>query len=118
MAIKRGGMKRNMLNLHIQDEQTLYSSYMGYLKHGGIFVPTEKNYRLGQEVFVVLTILDDSNKIAMAGKVVWINPKGAQGNRPAGIGLHFPEKDKDGTRDLIEKLIASYAKSEKPTYTM
>lgn len=113
-----GGMKRNMLTLHISDESTLYTSYLPFLKHGGLFIPTDKNYKLGDEVFLLLTLMNDNDKAPVAGKVVWINPKGAQGNRPAGIGIHFGEVDKGVTRDKIEKYLANLLRSERPTYTM
>ncbi len=113
-----GGMKRNMLSLHITDELTLYLSYLPFLKQGGLFVPTEKTYRLGDEVFLLLTLMNDGDKTPVAGKVVWINPKGAQGSRPAGIGIHFGEVDKGATREKIEKLLVNYSRSEKHTYSM
>lgn len=113
-----GGMKRNMLSLHITDENILYLSYLPFLKQGGLFVPTEKNYRLGDEVFLLLTLMNDGDKTPVAGKVVWINPKGSQGNRPAGIGIHFGEVDKGATREKIEKLLVNYSRSEKPSYSM
>ena len=112
-----GGMKRNMLNLHITDNNVLYNSYLPFLKHGGLFVPTDKAYQLGDEVFLLLTLLNDEDKTPVAGKVAWINPKGTQGNRPPGIGVHFRETDKD-TREKIEKALAGSFKSEKSTFTM
>lgn len=113
-----GGMKRNMLTLHIADEETLYKYFLPFLKYGGLFIPTNNSYKLGEEVFLLLTLLKDSERTPVAGKVVWINPKGAQGNRPAGIGLHFNEMDRGVTRDKIEKALANLLKSERPTCTM
>lgn len=113
-----GGMKRNMLSLHITDENTLYSSYLPFLKHGGLFIPTEKKYQIGDEVFLLLTLLNEQEKIPVAGKVAWINPKGVSGNRPAGIGIHFGEMDKGETREKVEKALASLLRSDKSTYTM
>jgi type IV pilus assembly protein PilZ len=113
-----GGLKKNMLQLHVSDEQALYNSYLPFLKQGGLFIPTDKNYKLGDEVFVLLTLLDDPEKIPVAGKVVWINPKGVQGRRPAGIGVHFGELDKGATRRKIEKALGQMIKSDKNTYTM
>ena len=110
-----GGMKRNMLTLNIADENSLYNSYLPFLKHGGLFYPTDKAYKLGDEVFLLLTLLNDGEKIPVAGKVAWINPKGAPGGRPAGIGIQL---DKDITRDKIEKALANLMKSDKRTYTI
>jgi type IV pilus assembly protein PilZ len=113
-----GGVRRNMLQLKISDEQTLYNSYLPFLKHGGLFIPTEKSYKLGDEVFVLLTLMNDGDKTPVAGKVVWINPKGVQGRRPQGIGVHFSDQDQGATKNKIERLLANLLKSEKNTFTM
>ncbi len=113
-----GGMKRNMLTVNIPDENTLYNSYLPFLKHGGLFITTDKSYRLGDEVFLLLTLLNDGEKTPIAGKVAWVNPRGAQGGRPAGIGVHFGELDKGATREKIEKALANLLKSDKRTYTI
>jgi type IV pilus assembly protein PilZ len=112
-----GGMKRNMLTLNLTDEPTLYSSYLPFLKHGGLFIPTDKNYKIGDEVFLLLTLMND-DKTPVAGKVAWINPKGSSGGRPAGIGVHFGELDKGATREKIEKYLSTMLKSDKRTYTI
>jgi len=119
-----GGLKRNMLQLNIPDEEILYQSYLPFLQQGGLFIPTDKKYQLGDEVFVLLTIpfLKTSekggDKRPVAGKVVWINPKGSQGNRPAGIGVQFGEIDKGELREDIEKALADKLRLDKNTYTM
>ena len=80
-----GGMPRQgILSLSIKDKQALYQSYMPYLKHGGLFVPTNKQYKLGDEVFILLTLMEDNERIPIAGQVVWITPVGSQGNLPCG----------------------------------
>ncbi|WP_349649058.1 PilZ domain-containing protein [Candidatus Parabeggiatoa sp. HSG14] len=117
MPKKRGGMKNKMLNLNVTDEQALYNSYLPFLTHGGLFIPTERPYKLGDEVFLLLNLMNQ-DKAPVAGKVAWINPAGAAGGRPAGIGVHFSEQDKGVTREKIEKALANLLKSDKKTYTM
>ncbi|MDM8564589.1 PilZ domain-containing protein [Candidatus Halobeggiatoa sp. HSG11] len=111
------GMKHNMLTLNIPDEMKLYNSFLPFLKRGGLFYPTEKSYKLGDEVFLLLTLLDDGEKTPVAGEIAWINPKGAQGQRPAGIGVHFGELDNGQTRSKIENLLVKIPK-DKRTFTM
>lgn len=113
-----GGMGRGMVTLHIKTKDELYQSYLPFLKNGGIFVPTEKSYQLGDDVFVMLTLLDESKKEAVSGKVAWINPKGTQGNRPAGIGVHFGEIDQGKMKKKIEASLVGLLDSEKPTFSM
>ena len=116
---KRPGMpggRGGMLNLTISDVNMLYASYLSFLKNGGLFVPTDRHYQLGEEVFIALTLMGE--KMPVAGKVVWVNPKGTPGNRPAGVGVQFGDLDKGSTRSKIESLLAGTMKAEKPTYTM
>ncbi len=75
-----------VLSLNIREKAALYAAYMPYLKGGGIFIPTNRQYQLGEEVFMLLSLMDDPQRIAVQGKVVWITPEGVQGNRTQGIG--------------------------------
>ncbi|MCK5662938.1 MAG: PilZ domain-containing protein [Thiotrichaceae bacterium] len=107
-----------MMSVNIPNEQMLYLSYLPFLKDGGLFIPTDKAYKLGDEIFLMLTLLQDSEKYPVPAKVVWINPKAAQGGRPAGIGVHFSGQKKDIVRDKIESTLANKLNSDKRTYTM
>lgn len=115
---KPGGTRPGVLSLTIKDRGALYAAYMPYIKGGGIFVPSTKPYKLGDEVFMLLTLMDAKEKIPVAGKVVWITPQGAQANRTAGIGIQFSDKDSSGARNKIETLLGGVLKSEKPTHTL
>src|SRR5690606_26656983 len=85
-----GGMARQgILSLAIKDKGALYNAYMPFISNGGIFVPTTKRYSVGDEVFILLTLMDEKERLPVAGQVVWITPAGAQGNRTAGIGVQF-----------------------------
>jgi type IV pilus assembly protein PilZ len=90
---------------------------MPYLLNGGLFVPTNKPYKIGDEVFMLLNLMDEADKIPIAGKVVWLTPKGAQGNRTAGIGVQFSEEDAIANAK-IENHLAGSLESERPTHTM
>jgi type IV pilus assembly protein PilZ len=82
-----------------------------------LFVPTNKPYKIGDEVFMLLNLMDEADKIPIAGKVVWLTPKGAQGNRTAGIGVQFSEEDAIANAK-IENHLAGSLESERPTHTM
>jgi type IV pilus assembly protein PilZ len=79
--------KQGILSLTIKDRTVLYAAYMPFLRNGGLFIPTNKRFTLGEEVFVLLALMDEAEKIPITGTVVWVTPKGAQGNRQAGIGV-------------------------------
>lgn len=114
-----GGARPGVLSLSIKEKSALYAAYMPYLKHGGIFIPTTKQYKLGDEVFMLLTLMSDPNKIPVAGKVVWITPSGAQGGKTQGIGVEFAANESGiAARNKIEGLLGGSLKSTRPTHTM
>ena len=112
------GNRPAVLSLAIKEKAALYAAYMPFLRNGGIFVPTNRPYQLGDEVYLILTLMDDPTKLPVAGKVVWISPAGA-GGRQAGIGVHFPG-DETGVnaRRRIEDLLGAALKSPRPTHTI
>ncbi|RMG31295.1 MAG: pilus assembly protein PilZ [Gammaproteobacteria bacterium] len=110
--------RQGILSLTIKDKGALYAAYMPFVKNGGLFIPTSKNYRLGDEVFMLLTLMDEPEKIPVAGKVVWITPKGAQGSRAAGIGVQFSDQDNGAARNKIETYLAGALHAERPTHTL
>lgn len=112
-----GAAGGGILSLTIKDKAILYSAYMPFIKHGGLFIPTNKDYKLGDEVFLLLNLMDEPDKIPVAGKVIWITPKGAQGNRQAGVGVQFSDQD-DTARRTIENYLAGSLESDRPTHTM
>ncbi len=109
--------RNGILSLTIKDKAVLYSAYMPYLEHGGLFVPTNKSYKIGDEVFMLLNLMDEVEKIPIAGTVVWVTPRGAQGNRTAGIGVQFSEQDATAN-SKIENHLAGSLESDRPTHTM
>lgn len=107
-----------VLSLVIKDKSALYAAYMPFVKGGGLFIPSNKPYKLGDEIFMLLTLMDNKEKIPVAGHVVWVTPAGAQGGRAAGVGIQFSEKDSGVARGKIEGLLAGQLQSDKPTHTM
>lgn len=114
-----GGARQGILSLAIKDKGALYNAYMPYVRGGAIFVPTPKRYSLGDEVFILLSLLDEKERLPVAGKVIWLTPTGAQGNRAAGIGVQFSETIEGETvKNKIETMLAGMLGADKPTHTM
>ena len=111
------GTRNGILSLTIKDKAVLYAAYMPFLQNGGLFIPTNKPYRIGDDVFMLLNLMDEQEKIPVAGKVVWVTPKRAQGNRASGIGVQFNGQDDTASRK-IETYLAGALESERPTHTM
>ncbi len=109
----------SVLSLNINSKSALYAAYMPFLANGGLFVPTPKHYELGDEVFMLLQLMDDPTRHPVAGKVVWITPHGAQGGKSQGVGVHF-SADEAGKalRARIEQVLAGHLGSSRPTHTL
>lgn len=112
--MRQGGI----LSLTIKDKSSLYAAYMPFIKNGGLFIPTNKTYKLGDEVFMLLTLMNDPEKIPVAGKIIWVTPQGAQGNRTAGVGVQFIGQDNGQVRTKIESFLGGALKSDRQTHTM
>lgn len=113
-----GGARPGVLSLTIKDKNALYAAYMPFVKGGGIFVPSTRAYKVGEEVFMLLSLMESKEKIPVAGHVVWVTPKGAQGSRTAGIGVQFSEKDAGLARSKIETILGGALNSDRSTHTM
>ena len=110
--------KPGVLSLAIKEKSALYAAYMPYIKGGGLFIPTNKGYKIGEEVFMLLSLVEDPVKLKVVGKVVWITPT-ASANRPQGIGVQFSEKDGGlEVRNKIEGILGGTLKSNRATHTM
>ncbi|ABA58130.1 PilZ domain-containing protein [Nitrosococcus oceani] len=110
--------RQGILSLSIKDINALYHAYIPFTRNGGLFIPTNRNYCIGDEVFMLLTLMEEVEKVPVAGKVVWITPRGAQSNRAAGIGIQFNDINGSAARNKIETYLAGMLKSEKSTHTM
>lgn len=109
----------SVLSLNIKEKAALYAAYMPYLKHGGIFVPTARPYKVGDDVYLLLSLMDETSKLPVAGKVAWITPQGAHNNKAQGIGVHFADDEGGGAaRRKIEEILGAALKSSRTTHTL
>lgn len=109
----------SVLSLNINSKSALHAAYMPFLKRGGIFVPTAKPYTLGDEVFMLLSLMDEPGKLPIAGTVVWVTPADAQGNKTQGIGVQFSDDESgQAAKAKIEGLLGSTLGSSRATHTL
>lgn len=114
-----GGARPSMLSLNIKEKSALYAAFMPHLRNGGIFIPTARSYRLGDQVYMLLSLMDDPAKLPVAGTVAWVTPPGAQGNKQQGIGVQFSADDSgQSARRKIENLLGNALGSARPTHTL
>lgn len=109
----------SVIQLVFREKGALYAAYIPLLMDGGLFVPTNRDYRLGEDIYLLLSLPDDPQRFPVAGKVAWITPANASGGRTQGVGVRFPNDDK--TRQLkfkIEEMLGTQISSSKPTQTI
>ena len=109
--------KSGILSLTIKDKSVLYAAYMPFIRGGGLFIPTNKQYQLGEEVFMLLKLMEEPEKIPVAGKVIWLTPRGSQGNKVTGMGVQFTGEE-SMAKDKIETYLAGALQSDRLTHTM
>ncbi len=109
----------SIMSLAITSKSALYAAYMPFLKRGGLFVPSTKDYNLGDEVFLLLSLLDDPARLPIAGTVVWVTPAGCQGNKNQGIGVQLSaDESGQAVRQKIEAILAGHLNSSRVTHTI
>ena len=118
-ASSSAASRPSIIQLAIKEKAALYAAYIPLFKEGGMFVPSTRDYRLGDDVYVLLTLPDDTQRYPVAGKVAWITPARAAGNRIQGIGVRFPSDEKSQQlKTIIENILGTLLSSDKPTQTL
>jgi len=112
-----GGQQRT-LSFAIKDRHAFHTAFMPFIRNGGLFIPTTERYRIGDEVLLSLRLMDESEPTSIVGKVVWLTPAGAEGNRLVGVGIRFSDQDRGAARRKIEGYLADLPASDLPTHTL
>lgn len=109
----------NIVQLVIKEKAALYAAYIPLFKEGGVFICTTREYQLGADVYVLLTLPGDTQRYPVAGKVAWVTPARAASNRTQGVGVRFPSDEKSRLLKLkIEEILGAHLASDKPTQTI
>ena len=109
----------SVIQLAIKEKAALYAAYIPLFTDGGIFIPTTRDYRLGDDVYVLLSLPVDPQRYPVAGKVAWVSPARAAGNRTQGVGIRFPSDEKSRLLKIkIEEILGSHLASDRPTQTI
>jgi type IV pilus assembly protein PilZ len=110
--------RQGILSLSIKDKNALYAVYMPFVINGGLFIPTNRQYEMGQEVFMLLNLMEETERLPIAGKIIWKTPPGSEGYRTSGIGVQFSDQDGGTARNKIETYLAGALASDRSTHTM
>jgi type IV pilus assembly protein PilZ len=119
VATPGAAARPSVMQLVFREKGALYAAYMPVLTDGGLFVPTTRDYRLGEDIYLLLSLPDDPQRYPVAGKVAWITPANASGGRTQGVGVRFPADEKTRALKLrIEEILGTAVASAKPTQTI
>ncbi len=109
----------SVIQLAIKEKTALYAAYIPLFKEGGVFIPSTRDYKLGDDVYVLLTLPEDTQRYPVAGKVAWVTPPRAAGNRTQGVGVRFPSDEKSRLLKIkIEEILGANLASDRPTQTI
>ncbi|MEO5689758.1 MAG: PilZ domain-containing protein [Burkholderiaceae bacterium] len=109
----------SVIQLVFREKGALYAAYMPIFTEGGLFVPTTRDYQLGDDIYLLLTLPGDPQRYPVAGKVGWLTPPNAPGGRTQGVGVRFPVDEKTRLlRIRIEEVLGTSISSSKPTQTI
>lgn len=114
-----GAARPSVIQLVFREKGALYAAYIPMFTEGGLFVPSTREYHLGDDIYLLLSLPGDPQRYPVAGKVGWITPANTSGGRTQGVGVRFPSDDK--TRQLkvkIEEILGTSIQSAKPTQTL
>jgi type IV pilus assembly protein PilZ len=113
------GSRPSVIQLVFREKGALYAAYIPLFADGGLFVPTTRDYKLGDDIYLLLSLPDDPQRYPVAGKVGWITPANASGGRTQGVGVRFPTDEKTRLLKMrIEELLGTSIQSAKPTQTI
>ena len=109
----------SVIQLVFREKGALYAAYIPIFTEGGLFVPTTREYKLGDDIYLLLSLPEDPQRYPVAGKVSWITPANASAGRTQGVGVRFPNDDKTRLLKLkIEEILGTSISSSKPTQTI
>jgi len=109
----------SVIQLAIKEKAALYAAYIPLFAEGGIFIPTAREYKLGDDIYVLLSLPEDPQRYPVAGKVAWVTPAKAAGSRTQGVGIQFPKDEKSKLLKLkIEEILGALVGSDRPTQTI
>ena len=111
--------RASVIQLALKEKAALYAAYIPLFQEGGMFIPSTRSHRLGDELYVLLSLPDEVQRYPVVGRVAWITPAGASGNRSQGVGIRFPSDPKSRQlKSRIEEILGAHLASERPTQTV
>jgi len=82
-----------ILQLRLESKPIIYASYMSFLEYGGVFMPSNDKFAMGEEILLVLELVGPAKteKLFIKTNVCWINanPSGSGAPQRRGLGVRL-----------------------------
>ena len=98
-------LRPSILQLRFDSQRELYLAYISLFKEGGLFISTTREYQLGDDLYGLLALPDDTQRYPVVGAVAWITPPDSSGRRTQGVGVRF--KADERSAQLKQRIEAS-----------
>jgi type IV pilus assembly protein PilZ len=109
----------SVVQFTLKDLAGLAAAYMPILTNGGLFVPTSRDYRLGESVYVLLTLPDDPQRYPVAARVAWVTPANSTAGRARGVGIRFGRDEMSVALKLrIESILSNFVAVDNSSQTV
>jgi len=109
----------SVMQLTLKDRAAVHSAYISAFKDGGLFSVTSREYSLGDELYVLLSLPDDPQRYAIAGIVAWVTPVNAPHGRSQGVGIRFPsDQSASAVKRKIEGILGDLLVSDRRNQTI
>jgi type IV pilus assembly protein PilZ len=116
-VLNRKNPAKNLLTVDIRDIHQLQFRYMPFVQQGGLFIETNEVYELGEQFFLLLRLMDETEQLPLAVQVVWLAGAGVKNPHRPGIGVQFTDPDNDA-KDRIETYLAGVMNAPTATATL
>lgn len=85
------------------DLPSLKRAFMPFVVEGGIFIPTQNNYQLGDFIQATITLPESKHDYIFTGEVIWISSKS---NSHTGVGITCNGDEGRALRKAITEMLS------------
>lgn len=90
------------LKYELKNQMELNFSYMPFIKDGGLFVPTDEKFHLGEHIIIEIQFPNHTEYKEVSGRIVWITPPNSLYQIYPGIGIQFIGDNAKSIHDLVK----------------
>ena len=96
----------------------LREAHMPFVRDGGLFIPTDNQFHLGDTVTVSITLPDDQTFV-FSGEVIWITPKSIHSSQHhPGIGIQCNDDEGEAFQKAMQQSLSGLKDEGGNTETM